>query len=220
MKENETQCLDDQLIADYLKRNLDEAALSAIEKHIAVCESCRVLIAELAHHSDLSWSCKVSPPADTQMTSIDRKLQSGTNVGRYVVLNYLGSGGMGVVYAAYDPELDRKIALKVTRAELIQQKDKVANVRFQREAQAMARLTSPNVVTVHDVKTIDDQLVIAMEYIQGKTLRDWLKADVRSWKDIRDVYLDAAQGLQSAPAPCSPCHPGRLPGFFPPDAGR
>lgn len=88
MKEQETQCLDDQLIAAYLDRNLDETAISTIEKHLATCEPCHALVAELVQHNDQSWPRMASLPADAQMTSINRKLQKGTNVGRYVVLSY------------------------------------------------------------------------------------------------------------------------------------
>jgi eukaryotic-like serine/threonine-protein kinase len=90
-------------------------------------------------------------------------------VGRFIVLDVLGAGGMGLVYAAYDPELDRKIAVKVVRL-----RSGIGPSWLIREAQAMARLSHPNVVTVHDVGTIGDAVFIAMEFVEGVTLREWL----------------------------------------------
>ena len=82
------------------------------------------------------------------------KLSPGTKIGRYVSIEQLGSGGMGVVWAAYDPELDRRVAVKVLRADgRSQRRREVARLRLQREAQAMAKLSHVNVVTVHDVGT-------------------------------------------------------------------
>ena len=92
------------------------------------------------------------------------RLERGHTVGRYVVLGELGAGGMAVVYAAYDAELDRKVALKLVRAE----PERRARVR--REAQAMARLSHPNVAQVYDVGELDDSVFIAMEHVTGRTL--------------------------------------------------
>src|SRR5687768_16406317 len=99
----------------------------------------------------------------------------GESLGRYVIVKRIGAGGMGVVYAAYDPELDRKIALKVLTVD----PDEPANAstgssRLLREAQAMARLTDPNVITVHDVGSLGDAVFVAMELVEGKTLTSWL----------------------------------------------
>jgi serine/threonine protein kinase len=94
-------------------------------------------------------------------------------VDRYVVLDQIGSGGLGVVYAAYDPELDRKVALKlVNPARLTPQ----AAARMQREAQAMAKVRHPNVVAVHDAGPHGDGVFIAMELVEGVTLSAWKRA--------------------------------------------
>ncbi|MCB9701177.1 MAG: SUMF1/EgtB/PvdO family nonheme iron enzyme [Myxococcales bacterium] len=122
-------------------------------------------------------------------------LERGATIGRYVVLSRLGSGGMGVVYAAYDPELDRKVALKLLKAG---QGDAAGRARLLREAQAMAKLAHPNVVAVHDVGTVDDQVFIAMEFVQGTTLSRWLWQKPRSWAQIVELSLAVGRGLAAA----------------------
>src|SRR5262245_12413194 len=87
--------------------------------------------------------------------------------GRYVLLGELGAVGMGIVYVAYDRELDRKVALK-----LLQHRDAGGDVRLRREAQALAKLKHPNVVTVYDVGRMDDRLFVAMELVEGTSLRE------------------------------------------------
>jgi Flp pilus assembly protein TadD len=116
-------------------------------------------------------------------------------VDRYVVLDQIGSGGLGVVYAAYDPELDRKVALKlVNPARLTPQ----AAARMQREAQAMAKVRHPNVVAVHDAGPHGEGVFIAMELVEGVTLSAWKRAQERPWKVVRDVIVSAGRGLSAA----------------------
>ena len=121
-------------------------------------------------------------------------LPCGAQVGRYVVLAQLGQGGMGVVYAAYDPELDRKVALKLIAGETAA----LAEDRLQREARAMAQLAHPNVVTVHDVGTLAGRLWIAMEFVDGVTLSDWIRERRRGWREVLAMYLAAGEGLVAA----------------------
>ncbi len=125
-------------------------------------------------------------------------LERGVTIGRYVVLSRIGAGGMGVVYAAYDPELDRKVALKLLRTDTPSGADSEASRRLQREAQALARLDHPNVVAVHDVLDHDGRIVLAMEFVEGVTLGTWRKARPRSWREILDVFVAAARGLIAA----------------------
>ncbi len=121
-------------------------------------------------------------------------------IGRFTVINVLGSGGMGVVYAAYDPELDRKVAVKLVRASVVSSKRaKRARERLLREAQAMARLSHPNVVTVHDVGEHDGQVFIAMEFVRGTTMLEWCRSDHnRPWRATLDAYMQAGRGLAAA----------------------
>jgi tetratricopeptide (TPR) repeat protein len=105
---------------------------------------------------------------------------------------------MGVVYVAYDPELDRKIALKIVQASPGVLPNELGGLsRLLREAQAMARVSHPNVVQVYDVGVLGDRLYIAMELVQGRSLSDWLTAP-RRWRDVVNIFVDAAHGLAAA----------------------
>src|SRR3954469_22288222 len=105
---------------------------------------------------------------------------------------------MGVVYGAYDPELDRKVALKLIKPG--QGVKDTARARLLREAKAIARLQHPNVVAVHDVGLIDDQVFLAMEFVAGGTIKSWVAETPRSWREILDVFIAAGRGLAAAHA--------------------
>ena len=126
-------------------------------------------------------------------------LERGASVGRYVILDVVGEGGMGIVYAAYDPELDRKLALKLLRTASSERRAERRRLRLIREAQAMARLSHANVITVHDVGTIDDQVFVAMEFIEGCSLAEWIRMD-HDWRRVVDVFVQAGEGLAAAHA--------------------
>jgi eukaryotic-like serine/threonine-protein kinase len=135
-----------------------------------------------------------SPPAPRRPVP---ELPAGAKLGRFSVLNKLGAGGMGIVYAAYDPELDRRVAIKLLGYDDARSRD--ANLRLLREAQAMARLSHPNVVSVYDVGELDDRTVfLAMELVDGQSLDAWVKAAPRTWYELRDVLIHAGRGLGAA----------------------
>ncbi|HEY0195230.1 MAG TPA: serine/threonine-protein kinase [Kofleriaceae bacterium] len=121
----------------------------------------------------------------------------GSTLGRYRLERELGEGGMGVVHAAYDPDLQRRIALKVLRiaAPSLEAKD-----RLLREARAMARLAHPNVVTVHEVGTANGRDYVAMELVLGDTLADWLRSEKQRKADVVAAFLAAGRGLAAAHA--------------------
>ncbi|MBZ4420644.1 serine/threonine-protein kinase [Myxococcus sp. RHSTA-1-4] len=148
-----------------------------------------------------STAADASETSDLAPRPVPRALMRGTSVGRYVVLEPVGSGGMGVVYAAYDPKLDRKVALKLVRTDA-QGKGTGAALqqRLLQEAQALARVSHPHVVSVHDTGGYLDQVFLAMEFVDGGTLRDWLKASPRSWRDTLQVLIQAGRGLAAAHA--------------------
>src|SRR5579863_3026220 len=135
------------------------------------------------------------PPYESGPGALGR----GAIIGRYVVLGLVGRGGMGEVYAAYDPELDRKVAVKLLRV-------KAGNgvtmtegrQRTLREAQAIARLSDPNVVVVYDVGTFDDKVFIAMEFVEGNTVTFWLEQQPRGWEEVLRVFRAAGRGLIAA----------------------
>ena len=112
-------------------------------------------------------------------------LPPGHKLGRYMVLDVLGRGGMGIVYAAYDPQLDRKVALKLLRTSGTRAKRHTQ--RLLREAQAMARLSHPNVIAVHDVGTFEGEVFLAMEFVEGGTVGEWLEEGERSLLLVSDV---------------------------------
>jgi tetratricopeptide (TPR) repeat protein/tRNA A-37 threonylcarbamoyl transferase component Bud32 len=120
-------------------------------------------------------------------------------VGRYRLLQRLGEGGMGTVYAAYDDSLDRKIAIKLIRPDRIE--TAAVRDRTLREARALARMSHPNVVHVYEVGEIEDQLFLAMEFLAGPTLRHWLdEAPDRDWRETVGVFRQAGEGLAAAHA--------------------
>ena len=126
------------------------------------------------------------------------ELARGTAIGRYLLLGKLGAGGMGVVYVAHDPELDRKIALKLLLPRAGGGSSDAGRARLLREAQALAKLSHPNVVAVHDVGQHEDAVWIAMEFVAGTTLERWAKARPRRWPEVLRVLTDAARGVTAA----------------------
>ncbi|EDM77565.1 serine/threonine kinase family protein, partial [Plesiocystis pacifica SIR-1] len=135
--------------------------------------------------------------------------QGPAQIGRFVVLQRLGEGGMGVVYAAYDNELDRKLAIKLVRPERAAADTRV---RVKREAKAMARLSHPNVVHVYEVGEFEEQIYVAMEFVTGPTLGAWVRgleppgsppahsSREPRWQTILEVYIQAGRGLEAAHA--------------------
>jgi eukaryotic-like serine/threonine-protein kinase len=123
----------------------------------------------------------------------------GTTVGRYVLLQEVGAGAMGVVFAAFDPELNRKIALKILHPSRRAgaKAAAAARARLLREAQAIARVSHPHVISVYDVGTVHDAVFLAMEFVEGTTLTQWLEQP-RSIPEIVDVFVQAARGLAAA----------------------
>ncbi len=122
-------------------------------------------------------------------------LPRGTPVGRYLVLDLLGAGGMGEVYAAYDPELDRRVAVKLLRPD---RDGPEGRLRLLREAQAIARLAHENVVAVHDAGAFGNRAFLAMELIEGMTLQRWLADERRAPAEILSRFRAAGRGLAAA----------------------
>src|SRR5512142_942519 len=109
-------------------------------------------------------------------------------IGRYMFRRVVGSGGMGVVIAAHDPELDREVAIK-----LVVTGDNPDEDRARREAQAMAKLAHPNVVQVYEMLRLGPRTAIVMQLVEGEDLGAWQKREERSWRAIVDAYLQAAR---------------------------
>jgi len=122
-------------------------------------------------------------------------LAKSLSVGRYEIEESLGEGGMGVVYAARDPALGRRVALKLVAHGLASEPRRRS--RMVQEAQALAKLSHPNVVHVYEVGEHDDNVFVAMELVEGVSLRDWLKSD-RALSELEDVFMQAGRGLSAA----------------------
>ena len=137
-----------------------------------------------------------SRKADRAEIQPTRTIGPGDCLGRYTIRRLIGAGGMGRVFAAVDPELGRAVAIKLIRAERASAPS--ARARLLREAQALARLHHPNVVTVYDVGAQDDEVFIAMELIEGSTLAEWMRAGTRGWRKVLDIFLAAGRGLAAA----------------------
>ncbi|MBN9686857.1 MULTISPECIES: tetratricopeptide repeat protein [unclassified Corallococcus] len=178
------------------------------EAHLDACASCREALADFlrvraAPAPDVHaarTAVMLSEPHTGSVRPRIPQVAQGTLLGRYVVLERLGAGGMGVVHAAYDPSLDRRIGLKLLRAPPATGGSRGMTEQLLREAQAAARTRHPHVVTVHDVGTFGDVVFIAMELVDGGTLRQHLREATRHWRDVVRLYLQAGRGLAAAHA--------------------
>ncbi|PCC68639.1 Serine/threonine protein kinase [Nannocystis exedens] len=155
-----------------------------------------------------SGQVELRPPPPGAGTPVDKEIVKRAlfprrggpvRIGRFTVLGQVGRGAMGVVYACYDDLLDRKVAVKLLKHTAAGDPS-AAQVRLLREAQALARLDHPNVVTIHDVGTFEDRVYLAMEFVDGQTLGAWLTAAPRTWRDILAVVIAAGEGLAAAHA--------------------
>ncbi|MEM6292793.1 MAG: protein kinase [Myxococcota bacterium] len=169
---SESPCPDEAVLVRFADGEVDSATREVITQHLAACGDCRALVALAAEES-----------TDTP-----------TRLGRYRVRAELGRGAMGVVYAAEDPRLGREVAVKVLNAQT--QTDAKRRARLQREAQAMAKLSHSNVVSVFDVGEEAERVYIVMEKVEGIDLRQWCRG--RPWTEILDGYVAAGRGLHAA----------------------
>ncbi|HTJ46610.1 MAG TPA: serine/threonine-protein kinase [Kofleriaceae bacterium] len=122
------------------------------------------------------------------------EIAAGTRIDRYLIDRRIGAGGMGVVYAARDPDLDRQVAIKLLGPRT------GSWSRLLREGQAVARLRHPNIVAIYDVGAHASELFIAMELVDGANLREWVRARPRAWRDVCATFAQAGRGLAAAHA--------------------
>lgn len=186
--------------------NLGGERLAGLDVHLDSCDLCRSAVVLLARAAQ-SGGAPTTQSGDARTArrpALDDDLAPapGTSVGRFVVIDTIGRGAMGVVLRARDPELDRNVAIKLLRAD--HEGDPAeARARLVREAQAMARLSHPNVVAVYEVGTWQDTVFLSMELVEGPTLRAWIGDPTRPARDIRavlEVFLQAGEGLAAAHA--------------------
>lgn len=199
-QDRDSGCPAEEKLVLYAEKALSEEERAKIVDHLVDCDECRSIAASL-HKGELDTGQleeQANRPVEPRPSWTSESVPSGTKLGRYVIIQMVGEGGMGEVYSAYDPELDRKVALKLVHAEFFEEPDDPAGSRLLREAQAMAKLSHPNVLSVYDVQSIEGDLAIAMEFIEGMTLSRWCKAEKRTWKEVLKMYIHAGEGLNAA----------------------
>jgi serine/threonine protein kinase len=189
-------CISEDALAAFVEGLVEPPQFRAIEEHVADCAGCRADLARLAR--------ALQPALEGHATlgesdAAPMELLAGARVGRYVIETLIGAGAMGAVYAARDPDLDRTVAVKLLRADILSHDERPKmRARLLREAQAMARLSHPEVIAVYDVGALGDQLFVAMEYVEGETLRQWRVSRHREFGEILQAYERAGSGLAAA----------------------
>ena len=203
MARSASECLDDELIMELVQGRLPDDELVAAEEHMGSCPDCRMVVAEAAAVDQSSESTGPTRPVGLPLEELDPAgptLAPGDRVGRYQIHELIGVGAIGAVYAARDPQLHRRVALKVLRTGRASAAPGGIDhrARLLREARAMAQLSHPNVVTVHDAGTYPDGGFLAMELVAGTTLRRWLKIGERGLDEIVGAFRAAGEGLAAA----------------------
>src|SRR5689334_4088315 len=125
-------------------------------------------------------------------------LSPGTKLGRYEIRSRLGAGGMGEVYLAQDTSLDRKVALKVLPAAVATDPDRMR--RFEHEAKAASGLNHPNIITIYEIDQSGPTSFIAMEFIDGSTLRQRMEGQPMPLEEVLNVAIQIAGALVAAHA--------------------
>ncbi len=142
-------------------------------------------------------SPKGEEPVAPASLPVHVELARGQAIDRYTIVRRLGAGGMGVVYLAFDPELDRRVAVKILQTTATDSGSE-GPARLVREAQVMAKLSHPNVITVFDVGTFGREVFVAMEYVRGVTLREWWSMGPRAAAEVIAICVQAGRGLEAA----------------------
>ena len=204
-------CPDPSVLEAFVQGTLDLGARTQLEAHLDGCGECSQTIAELVRlFGSASVGAGVTPSMGShaaasmvqtnpsQGAAGDPNASHGAvSVGRYQLGARLGAGGMGVVFEAHDPELHRRVAIKLLHPGGTEDAE-ITRARLLREARAMAQLSHPNVVAVHDVGRVGDQVFLAMELVEGTTLSQWMKQGSRSQEELLAMFVQAGRGLVAA----------------------
>jgi serine/threonine protein kinase len=199
-----TTCLDANVVQDLMSGALDSTARRSVLGHLDTCDDCRELLAITASDTVKDVGLETTRVALTATLDSSSGVRhnrpsmhavQGKKLGRYSLVERLGAGAMGVVWRAEDPTLGRAVAVKVLR-----HADDALTDRLVREAQSMAQVNDPNVVTVYEVGEADDGTTfIAMELVSGQSLRTW-QSQKRTIPELVEAYIAAARGLAAAHA--------------------
>jgi len=223
--------LDTAEINRFLRGQLAPERSAEVERHLAGCAKCAAQLSaepdgvtEASPGGDGSYvtaavfaepapsaSASPSPASPAPVAAAElitprwvkegRTPDRGEQVGRYLILERVGQGGMGIVYAAWDPDLGRRVAIKLLRTDKQHAEGRtIGQARLLREAQAMARVSHPHVIPVFDVGTLGEGVFVAMEFVDGPTLKKWVKDEGHSWHQVLDTFLAAGRGLAGAHA--------------------
>ncbi|WP_257461849.1 protein kinase domain-containing protein [Archangium lipolyticum] len=195
-------CPDENVLAGFASGALSLEDVPELEPHLDDCAACRALVAAVAAESSSPEATNAPTRLDTGAPTLPAHpgsptLSPGDRLGRYVIEAQLGAGGMGVVYAARDPSLGRTVALKLLRPGAGTGEDE-GRARLVREAQAMARLSHPNVLPLFELGLEEGRVFLAMERVEGPTLAGWLRERERPWREVLALFLQAGEGLAAA----------------------
>ncbi|MBZ4411567.1 protein kinase [Myxococcus sp. XM-1-1-1] len=196
-------CPDENVLAGFVSGVLSGARVPEVAAHLDSCEDCRALVAVVAAEASSPGAGSLTRPDSEGMStrgarpSPAERLPEGTKLGSYVLRELLGEGGMGVVYAAEDPRLGRKVAVKLLRP-MREGVETESRARLLREAQAMARLSHPNVLPIFELGSAEGRDFLAMEWVEGPTLAGWLREQERPWREVLEMFHAAGLGLAAA----------------------
>jgi tetratricopeptide (TPR) repeat protein len=182
----------------FVRGNLPWGTRMGIEGHIDTCPDCAEVVSEMARlFGSSQWvDGSMHTPPDGPVAPVTLEAPpDGLTVGRYRLGQQLGAGAMGMVFEAHDPQLHRRVAIKLLHPGVSDGPD---GARLLREARSMAQLAHPNVVTVHDAGRAGSQVFVAMELVDGMTLGTWLAEAKRERDAILGVFAQAGRGLDAA----------------------
>jgi hypothetical protein len=193
-----SDCLSGDELDRFLECRLTAEESDRARAHLSSgCASCQQAVVAASRKLAGSGPDITRHPAEGTLPALELatpRLQPGVDVARYRVVRYIGGGGGGQVYEAFDPQLGRAVALKLLRAERDQGTQVVG------EARALAKLSHPNVVNVYDAGIFDGRAFVVMELVEGLSLARWLEQAPRDWHAIVDRFVDAGKGLAAAHA--------------------
>jgi tRNA A-37 threonylcarbamoyl transferase component Bud32/tetratricopeptide (TPR) repeat protein len=187
-------CPDENALNAFVEHLLPRETRAVVAAHLDGCRECLEIVSVLAASSPVTTGETAANDADAEGDAAGEgpRVAAGSRMGRYTIVAMIGQGGMGNVYLAHDPQLDRRVALKLLRRERLSpgMRRRMAN-----EARLMARLVHPSIVTVFEAGDEDGQMYIAMELVEGETLASWLAREVRLREEILGVFLVAGRAL-------------------------